>query len=271
MNRGFTLIELLVTIAIVAILIGLLLPAVQAVREASRRTHCLNNLRQVSLALHNFEGSHGNLPPTLSDQLNHWHVSVLPHLEQRALHEKVKNGLVEIHPYDSPYFSATISVLQCASNPDAGLVIESSGTGAMFAFSDYCGVAGSDEVANDGVFVLVPSTPVKFRDVSSGLSNTLMLGERPPNPYEHGVGMWLGSQWAAGASMSVTNGGQIEPFPDDCDSARFSRGERFKPCSAFHHWSYHPGGGNFARADGSVAFMSYEIDTGTLLSLGKRN
>lgn len=271
MKRGFTLIELLVTIAIVGILIGLFLPAIQSVREAGRRTQCLNNLRQVALGLHSHEGCHGILPPTLSGNLNHWQVSVLPHLDRRELYEKVKNGFFDVHPYFSPYFSKTLSVLQCPSNPDAGLVVRSDATGAAFAFTDYCGVAGSDEIADDGIFILKFSAPIRFKDISSGLSQTLMLGERPPNPYEHGVGMWLGSQWSPGATMSVTNGGGLKPFPGGCAPVRFGLGERFEPCSAFHHWSYHPRGGNFARADGSVAFQSYEIDTAILKSLGKRN
>ena len=272
MKRAFTLVELLAVIAIVGILAALSIPAIQAIRESGRRTFCMNNIRQLSLAVLNYESSHGRLPPTLSERLLHWQAQCLPFLDQSVLYEKIKGGLPDGHPYDNAYFSHTIPILQCGSNPDQGFVIEANDTGALFAFTDYCGVAGSSQIADDGVFPLKANESISMGEITNGLSNTLMIGERPPNPIEHGFGMWLGSQWAAAASMSVTNTGEgIYVYPKDCGPVRFSFGVRFSKCDAFHHWSYHPGGANFARADGSVDFLNYDIETIELMRLGNRN
>ena len=271
MRNAFTLIELLVVIAIIGVLVALLLPAVQSVRESGRRTSCLNNMKQLGLAVQNFESAHKHLPPTLSDRLLHWQAQCLPFLDRADLYLEIEDGINDIHPYFNPFLGETISVLQCPSNPDAGLVIEADGTGARFGFTDFSGVSGSSEVADDGLFVFQPLKPIKFQSVFGGLSNTLMIGERAPSPFHEGVGMWLGSQWSVAATMSVTNEGNLENYPEICNAVRFMRGERFDSCSAFHHWSYHPGGANFARADGSVDFLSYQIETDVLLELGSRD
>src|SRR5262245_3923829 len=92
-HRGFTLIELLVVMAIIAILVALLLPAVQAVREAARRSQCANNLKQIGLALHNFEGGFGKLPPggvwnvNGTNNKGSIYVYLLPYFEQQALYD----------------------------------------------------------------------------------------------------------------------------------------------------------------------------------------
>ena len=273
MRRGFSLVELLVVITVLGIFAGVAIPAIQTVRESSRRVNCLNKMRQLALAVHQFEAAHGHLPETLDyPGLHHWHFHCLPYLEQVSLHERIK--LEGLHPFHTEHLSLTISELQCLSNPDNGFVISSERLGAPFAYTDYCGVAGSDEINDDGLFRLgiFPLTPLGFKDCTGGLSQTLMIGERPPAPFNQGIGAWLGSQSTISATMKVTFNftGDWDGYPTNCGPVRFGPGVRFEDCDVFHHWSYHPGGGNFAKADGSVSFIEYGIDTETLRSLASR-
>ena len=88
-----------------------------------------------------------------------------------------------------------------------------------------------------------------------------------------GIGAWLGSQATFSATMTVTFNftGDWDGYPTNCGPVRFGHGVRFEDCDVFHHWSYHPGGGNFAKADGSVSFIDYGIETETLRSLASRD
>src|SRR5947209_7460243 len=125
-RRAFTLIELLVVMAIIAILIGLLLPAVQKVREAANRSKCQNNLKQIGLAVHNFEGAKGFFPPNSSAKpltapavypgnfYSAW-VRILPYVEQDALYQQVDFGVSSIQPTIS---ARRISLYICPSDPN---------------------------------------------------------------------------------------------------------------------------------------------------------
>src|SRR5512137_843597 len=123
-RRGFTLVELLVVIAIIGVLVALLLPAVQAAREAARRMSCSNNLKQIGLALHNYEGTYRVLPPSRID-INlprfqqSWVSLALPFIEQGTIHAKYNFGNNWYDPINDPLTTARLSVMLCPSVPSA--------------------------------------------------------------------------------------------------------------------------------------------------------
>jgi len=142
-RRGFTLIELLVAIAIIAVLISLLLPAVQQAREAARRVQCVNNLKQMGLAMHNYHDLHGKLPagimansgpgaifpfPNIAgtveeDVASTWAISILPYVDQHNLYERYKFGFSNWHPLNQSVVTQPLALYGCPSDPNAGLIV----------------------------------------------------------------------------------------------------------------------------------------------------
>jgi prepilin-type N-terminal cleavage/methylation domain-containing protein len=122
--RGFSLIELLVVIAIMSILIGLLLPAVQKAREAASRTRCMNNLKQIALAIHNYESEYGRFPPSrLSGESQTWAWLILPQLEQGNLYNRwpASVQLFDLGPEELKAIFTTLSVYICPTRRDPSM------------------------------------------------------------------------------------------------------------------------------------------------------
>jgi prepilin-type N-terminal cleavage/methylation domain-containing protein/prepilin-type processing-associated H-X9-DG protein len=183
---AFTLIELLVVIAIIAVLIALLLPAVQQVRAASARTQCQNNLKQMALAAHNYADSTTNqtFPPAAAGNGNSlyqsWMMLILPYVEQGALYNEFANN-----NYSSA--GSPVTTYYCPSDP-SGMLVDASpeyGAGGPAAMTDYVGIAGrnllDDNPLHIGVFsgTSLSCTPVRIVAITDGTSNTLMIGEKP--------------------------------------------------------------------------------------------
>jgi prepilin-type N-terminal cleavage/methylation domain-containing protein/prepilin-type processing-associated H-X9-DG protein len=272
--KGFTVIELLVVIGLIVLLLSLALPAVHMAREASRHADCQNRMRQVALAVSNFHDRHKRLPRQQGHYsvLVHWFYLVLPDLEKSPLYDKIHSEIEQNQPWDSLSGSfLTLPEFQCPSDPSAGM-LRLHKRGVVFSPSNYFGIVGTDYAKSNGVFPDVHKPNRRFSDVTDGLSNTLLLSERPLTSVEKPiVGVWQSSQeygsqwlgvredfrsWVGSNSMYFYFHGRLT-----CpDTVGFAMGRLENECDQFHPWSLHGSGANFAFADCSIQFVSTSID-----------
>jgi len=285
-RHAFTLIELLVVIAIIAILVGMLLPAVQKVREAAARSKCQNNLKQLGIACHSFHDSYGQFPNGFrrTAPIKTIFIDLLPYYEQDNLqrnwdfvNQNNNFGTVQ----SGARGAQAIKVLVCPSDFLPSPAIDMSGTTQHFGLASYGGCAGTRSyrdstglLQRDGIIVHVnapnyPEMTVNMQSITDGTSNTLLFGERshrdpvfdaPTANGGCGGLLWAWGWWAFRAPGDVTLSAWVPinyKVLSPCTTVKAD--ERI---NAFG--SQHPGGANFCMGDGSVRYL---VDSTTLITL----
>jgi type II secretory pathway pseudopilin PulG len=264
---GFSLVETLLVIAIIAILIGLSLPAVQKIREAGNQTKCRNNLRQIGLGLHQYHGDQQRFPPGVRRSPDpypylSWQARLTPYLEQSAIWTMTQEDFAANPKFGGPPPHRAVSKVQayliCPSENRAVAIVEPENS--PFAFTHYLGVSGTSTPLADGMFFL--NSDIRFSDITDGTSTTIAVGERPPSP-DNRFGWWyagIGQAFDGSADMLLgTHEYAITHRAPTCRGLFYS----FRPgspenmCDTFHFWSRHPNGAHFLCADGSVHFLNY--------------
>ena len=328
-QSGFTLVELLVVIAIIGILVSLLLPAVQAAREAARRMSCSNNLKQLALASHNYHdtfktfplsyaydptGSVFNDPPPVTSMSTSWLVQVLPFMEQDPLYDTIDfrfdvvrdprngNNLTAPNQPSNAYVARTnVPAFRCPSDGGPHLLgnrANRSSNSKQWAINNYKGVAGANW--QWGNFRVQPPSPLAitpygntgdgldrgngifFRSrgagntrracatpiaaISDGTSNTLMIGEAIPSWCTHTWWYWFNG-------TTATTGIPLNANAQCAAGRNLNREGGLAACAGdwnnnYSFMSKHPGGGQFALADGSVRFINDTIELNTYRGLG---
>lgn len=280
-HRGFTLLELIVMIGILAVLMGLMLPAVQRVRDAAARTSCQNNLRQIGLGLHSYHDTHGVLPPGTRPNgadfpFMNWLTRILPFIEQEAIWKQAVGAYAANYDfkYDPPHPLATVIPLYgCPADPRTSQVGFAYGGTLRVAFTSYLGVEGQNQTRKNGCLFL--NSSIGLLEISDGTSNTLLVGERPPSTDEI-FGWWyagVGQSWDGSADALLGVRERNARFINVCPygASAFGPGRFNNQCDVLHFWSPHLGGGaHFLLADGSVHFLTYSA--GPLMpALASRN
>ena len=288
--RAFTLIELLVVIALIAALVALLVPAVQAAREAARRAQCVNNMKQVGLALFNYEAAASAFPPGYISYFDAqgndtgpgwgWASMTLPHMERAPEFASINFSLAIESPVNLTSRLVLIGSFLCPSDtapPNFTAINRDFATGApvqdicVVASSNYPAMYGVGEPGPAGNGMFFRDSLIRVRDVVDGTSQTLAVGERS---HRLGEATWVGS--VTGAILYPTDNDAVGRYVTETAPGMIlgHAGEGVGPGDprgdVNQFFSRHPGGVNFLFADGHVAFLKTSMNYNAYLALASR-
>ncbi len=265
-RAAFTVIELLVVIGVSGILVSLLMCAVQQARASAERAACQNNLKQIGLALHSFHDVNNGLPlrPGMGrlSELS-WMGFLLPYIEQDPLWSATQQSFaIDRRAFHDPPHIGYRTVVKAYICPADGRLLFpiTDDFGVTAAYTSYIGIAGT--TTPNGI--LGPYPGVHFAEITDGLSQTVIVGERPP-PASLLAGRWYtasqDSTWGMdrgpdGTMFVLSPALLTDPL---CIGPIYSfrYGRLDNPCDRYHLWSLHPEGANFTFADGAVRFLDY--------------
>lgn len=271
-RSGFTLIELLVVIAIIAILIGLLLPAIQKVRETASKLSCSNNLKQLGLSFQNYQTTHEVFPSLTGSYSGgqapiHWPINLLPYLEQENIFKNYNQQSPWASTTNISAITTKVKIFLCLSTPDISSYMPLAPNGKKYATLDYTPMVNIDPVQMAAGYVnpppdqnlgfMNPYDGVRITDISDGLSNTLILGEDAGFPVYFQKGKILNNgiafPWSWAGDYPWTN------F-DGCNQDGSLGGPfTMNGSNICEFYSFHLGGANFLMGDGHVIFISENI------------
>jgi prepilin-type N-terminal cleavage/methylation domain-containing protein/prepilin-type processing-associated H-X9-DG protein len=290
LRHAFTLIELLVVIAIIAVLIGLLLPAVQKMRESASRASCQNNLKQIGLAMHGFESANGGLPPRRNmavGQRRGWGPAILPYVEQASLGGNYRLDCEFFAPENAANIIVPLKIFTCPSVPInprtvpvsftvSGVTVNSVGAaGDYFGANSFQSTLFGNQalVSNVTVTAMLDNVMRKITDITDGTSSTLLITEQAGRPDFYILGRRQASntgqsafnQWGPWAAFQVS---RFQQFGADGITADGPGGNCTINCNNSQGpYAFHTGGTNAVFADGSVRFLRVGMHPNTLFAI----